>query len=81
MVKDDKKHGAAKCMTNKCTNGAHSRGLCQKCLSAIRAAINAGQVTDAELVSSGVMLAAQKRGPKSSNPIAAKLASLSKRRR
>lgn len=77
---DDKKRKVVKCRTRGCDNVTHSRGVCQKCLATIRVAIAAGQTTDEELVSRGVMLPIKKRGPKSHNPIASTLAGIARRK-
>ena len=50
----------AKCLT--CENKPHSRGLCQRCLAAARAAIDRGEITEASLIRRKLMLPAKRVG-------------------
>lgn len=50
------KKKAKECILDGCHRVQFSRGLCQKCLSTFRVAINRNRVTEAELIADGKML-------------------------
>lgn len=68
------------CLVAGCNNKSKVRGLCENCFATARVAIATGQKTDAELVSCGLMLPMQKRGPKKKNPMSAALAAIPSKR-